>query len=534
MSSIGQLLCNKFGGIRERNAAFNGELITAQDLQNVELYYTGADNGIGIRTVKGNVSINSELEGTARIIKLFESVQKQEKYFFVYAETEEKGTLYFINDELGTLDTLKDNLTVTGMANGFDVMQGWSDLFFFTNGTDMFTVEMNVIDEQTLVPENIIVDMTPVDADGRDVVGINALIFDSRLWIAKDNILWYSKKADIYTFDDSDPDIITTSGYIERLKNITAIHEYLGTLAVFFADSSEQISVSSNGDFSIGQESPGGCAGFNTLVFHDTNLYFYDDTKKAVFSFRQVITGEKTLGENVAVDIQNILNNIDSDKLNEIQAYSVFIEGRNEIWWILPTEETYEVTEIVEDEETTVTKQASIILIYDYLKGEWIKRKSQKINSVSTINGLLYSAAEDGNILEEYNSDTFNGDFINHYYNCSPCNLGADNTLKVLCLPPRVSFDMPYNNQFYVKYVKNYNTFKTPKTRFIKSKLKNYMYWGVGFWGLNFWADKHTSIVGKFPTSNFKILEISLYTTDVTQSFSIRNIEFSKIKVKQV
>lgn len=529
MSKIGQLLCNKFGGIRERNAAFSDKLITAQDMQNVELYYTGANNGIGIRTVKGNVSINSELEGNARIIKLFESVQKQTKYFFVYAETTTKGTLYFINEELEQLEVLKDNLTVTGMANGFDVMQGWSDLFFFTNGENMFTVEMGVINQQTLLPENIVVVMTPQDRDGRDVKGINALVFDSRLWIAKDNILWYSKKSDIYEFADSDPDVTTSSGYIERLKNITAIHEYLGTLAVFFADSSEQISVS-NGTFSIGQESPGGCAGFNTLVFHDTNLYFYDDTKKAVFSFRQVITGEKTLGENVAVDIQNILNNIDSDRLNEIQASSVFIQGRNEIWWIIPTEETYTVRENDED----VTKQASIILIYDYLKGEWIKRKSQKINSVTTINGLLYSAADDGNILEEYNSDTFNGDFIQHFYNCSPCNLGADNTLKVLCLPPRVSFDMPYNNQFFVKYVKNYNTFKAPKIRFIKSKLKNYMYWGIGIWGVNFWADKHTSIVGKFPTSNFKILEISLYTTDITQSFSIRNIEFSKIKVKQV
>jgi len=529
MSSIVQLLCNNFGGIRERNAAFSNEAITAQDIQNVELYYTGTNSGVGIRTVKGNVSINSDLEGSAKIIKLFESTQKTKKYFFVYAETATVGTLYYKDSQTGHLVALKTNLTPTGMANGFDVMQGWSDLFFFTNGQEMFTVEMDVINEQTQLPENIIVDMELTDRDERAVYGINALIFDNRLWIARDNIIWYSKQADIYEFDSADPEVTTSSGYIERLKNITAIHEYLGTLAVFFADSSEQISVS-DGTFSIGQESPGGCAGFNSLVFHDTNLYFYDDIKKSVFSFRQVITGEKTLGENVAVEIQSILNKIDSDKLDKIQAYSVFIEGRNEIWWILPTTETYTVREDDED----VTKQASIILIYDYLKGEWVKRKSQKINSVTVINGSLYSAADDGNILEEYKTDTFNGDYIQHYYNCSPCNLRADNTLKVLCLPPRVSFDMPYSNQFYVEYIKNYNTFKKPKTRFIKSKLKNYLYWGIGFWGVNFWADKHTSIVGKLPTATFKILEISLYTKDITNSFSIKNIEFSKIKVKQV
>ena len=107
------------------------------------------------------------------------------------------------------------------------------------------------------------------------------------------------------------------------------------------------------------------------------------------------------------------------------------MEGRNEIWWILPTDE----------------ENYSIILIFDYLKGEWIKRKSQKINSTRVINGILYSAGNDGSILEEYSSTTFNGEYIQHYYNCTPMNLGADNTLKVLAFPPRVSFDMPYNNR---------------------------------------------------------------------------------------
>ncbi|MBQ6516807.1 hypothetical protein IJI31_06470 [bacterium] len=582
MSNIIQLLCNRFGGIRERNSYFSDELITAHDLQNIELYFTGTNSGIGIRTSKGNTAKNSELKDTAKIIKLFESTQQQTKYFFVYAETSTKGTFYYI-DSQNHLTTLKDNLTPTGKANGFDVVQGWSDLFFFTNGAEMFTVEMGT-------SSNTIVDMELQDKDGRDVIGINAILFDNRLWIAKDNILWYSKQADIYEFAESDPEVVTSAGYIERLKNITAIHEYLGSLAVFFADSSEQISVS-DGIFSIGQESPGGCAGYNSLVFHDTNLYFYDDTKKSVFSFKQVITGEKTLGENVAVEIQSILNGIDSRKLDEIQTCSVFVEGRNEIWWIIPSSETYDhnktlyayvygTNTIYADSPDTPTvlynstggtysgsdwqivtgtssatikygenaatytsssnktikvqKPASIILIYDYLKGEWIKRKSQKINSVSVVNNTLYSAGNDGFILEEYTGETFNGDFIQNYYNCSPMNLGQDNTLKVLGISPRVSFDMPYNNQFYVKYVKNYNTFKNPKIRFIKSKLKNYLYWGIGYWGVNYWADKNTSVIGKLPNATFKILEISLYTEKSTETFSIKNIEFSKIKVKQL
>lgn len=517
MSTLTQLLCNRFGGIRERNASFSSDLITAQDMQNVELYYTGENTGIGIRTVKGNVSVNNELLNTSRIIKNFESVQQQKKYFFIYAENDDKGCLYNFNRELNQLEILKDNLTVTGKANGFDVTQGWNDLFFFTNGQDLLTVQMGVTDEDDVTKINKIEIMSLKDRDNREIKGINVALFNNRLWIANGNIIWYSVTSNIYDFSTNDSEWITSAGYIETIKNITAIHEYLGSLAIFFEDSSQLLSVS-NGDFSLSDDSPGGCAGYNALVFHDTNLYFYDNTKKSVFSFKQVITGEKTLGENVAVEIQSILTNIEDNYIEYIQTYSVFMEGRNEIWWIIPSSDT----------------NYSTIMIFDYLKGEWVKRKSQKINSVTQIDGLLYSAGNNGCIYEEYNSETFDGEYIQNYYNCTPCNLGADNTLKVLVFPPRVSFDMPYNNQFYVKYIKNFNIFRKPKIRFIKSKIKNFLYWGIGYWNKNYWASKNTNVISKFPSATFKTLEIYIYTEEESQSFSIKNIEFSKIKVKQV
>ena len=525
MSTITQMLCNKFGGIRERNAVFNEEYVTAQDLQNIELYFTGVNNGIGIRTVRGNISVNDSLVGSKRIIGLWQSNQAQKSYFFVYAEDNTEGVLYNFNRETKELEVLKSGLTPTGKSNGFDTTQGWSDLFFFTNGENMFTVEMNHTEDEGITTSIEVKDMNLKDRDGRSVVGINATIFDNRLWVVKNNIAWYSVQANIYDFATSDAAITTSAGYIELLKNVTAIHEYLGSLAVFYSDSSTLIKVE-NGVFSVADESPGGCAGYNSLVFHDTNLYFYDDTKKSVFSFKQVITGEKTLGENVAVDIQNILLSIDSDNLDEIRTLSVFMEGRNEIWWILPIKSTYEVNGVV--------KPASIVLIFDYLKGEWIKRKCQKINSACIIKDLLYSAGDDGHIFEEYNSDTFNGDYIQHYYRCTPLNLGAMNTLKVLVFPPRASFDMPYNNQFYVKYVKNYNVIKKPKIRFVKSKLKNFMRWGQHLWGEVYWASENTNVIGKFPSATFKILEIEMYSTKPSENFSIKNLEFSKIKVKQV
>ena len=58
-----------------------------------------------------------------------------------------------------------------------------------------------------------------------------------------------------------------------------------------------------------------------------------------------------------------------------IKALSVVTADRNEVWFLLPHDSDY-----------------SIIMIYDYLKGCWVKRKSQKINAINIINGKLYSA----------------------------------------------------------------------------------------------------------------------------------------------
>lgn len=517
MTTVTQLICNNFGGIRQKNAVFSADLITAQDIQNVELYYTGINNGVGIRTTKGNISVNDTLVGTEKIINIFESVQNEKKHFLVYTENETQGKIYLYKRDLNTLTAVKTGLTPTGVSHGFDVMQGWSDLFFFTNGKNMLTIELEKENDDGITTSIEVKNIEAKDKLGRDVVGLAAVLFAGRLWVFNKNIMWYSVTSNIYDFSTSDAEWETSAGYIEALKNITAAHPYLDSLAVFYQDSSELISVQ-EGMFSRSDESPGGCAGVNSLVFHDTDLYFYDDSKKAVFSFKQIVNGEKTLGDNVAVDIQDELAKIDQFKLDTIKTLSVFTEGHNEIWWLVPTED----------------ENYSTILIYDYLKGEWVKRKSQKINAMRIIDDILYSAGDDGNILEEYNSNTFNGEYIQHYYNCSPCNLGAMNTLKVLVFPPRVAFDFPYTNQFYVKYVKNFNNFKKPKIKFVKTKIKNYMFWGIGHWGINYWASKTTNAISKFPNATFKVLEISIYTQNDTQDFAIKNIEFSKIKVKQV
>lgn len=542
MSTITQLLCHNFGGIRQNNACFTDELITAQDIQNVELYYTGANNGVGIRTMKGNqLVLNIPDEN---IINIFETIQNGKYHTVIHTETKTEGKLYLYFED--TLTLVKDGLQLTGASNGFDVAQGWKDLFFFTTGKEMLLWEIykseaplldkdgnEVKDEKTgkvktvQVPYtdemgNTITMLEKKDRDKNDIQGLGACLFDNRLWVFNKNKIWYSKKGDFYDWggeedSNNDSDIKTTAGYIEELKNITAIHEYLGSLAVFFADSSILLSIN-DGVISQSEQYVGGCAGINALVFHDTNLYFYDNTKHSIFSFQQVITGSRVLGENIAIEVQDIIKEIGTSKLDKIKALSVYVEDRNEIWFDIP----------VGDEEH------STILIYDYLKKEWVKRKSQKLNAIRVIDNKLYSADTNGNLLEEYKTFTFNGEYIQWYYKLSPMNLGADNTLKVLVFQPRVSFDLPYWNSFYVKYIKNYNTMKKPKVKFIKTKYRNVGIYGVSLYNHCYYRPKNTAAVAKFPNATFRILEIEIFSRTQNDTFSIRNLEMSKIKVKQV
>ena len=507
------LVCNKFSGINRTTSVYSSGLITASDLQNVELYATEVNSGVGIRTAKGNVAVSDSLPEGEKIINIFESVQGAVTYFFVYAESENEGKIYLFDRDTRQLTEKVTGLTVTGKACGCDVTQGWSDLFVFSNSEELLSIELNKYNEQAALDE--ITMMTPTDAEGRAVKGLGVVIFAGRLWIFSNQIIWYSVQEDIYDFSTSEAEITTSAGYIEFVKNITAIYPYLGTLAVFHKDSSCLIS-EEEGQFSKTMESPGGCASYNSLVFHGTELYFYDDTKKGVYSFKQVVNGDKTLGENIAVNIQEELYNIMQSQLSGIRALSVVTSDRNEVWFLTPTlEENY-----------------STVFIYDYLRMTWIKRRSQKINCFCVVGGILYSAGK--KIYEEYSSKAFDGEYIKAYYKCTPLNLGTDNNIKVINSPPRVSLDMYYNNNFYIEYVKNYDS-ATLKKRYVKGKtLRDFLYFDIGYFDKAYYPAKEINYTKKLPVSYFRTLQMTFSAEGADEDFCIKNIEFNRVKIKSL
>ena len=509
------LICNNFSGINRSSSVYSSSVITASDMQNVELFATEVNSGVGIRTSKGNVSVCSLIPEDENVINIFESIQKGVPHFFVHTENNSEGKIYLFSPSGGTLELKVSGLSLTSVSSATDVSQGWSDLWVFSNSEEILSIELGNFNDEGELEEVKMMELK--DADERDVKGLGVVIFAGRLWIFDGQVLWYSVQENIYDFSTSNAEITTSAGYIEFVKNITAIYPYLGTLAVFHNNSSCLISRDED-DFSFYKtlDFPGGCASYNSVVFHGTELYFYDDTKKGVFSFKQVINGDRTLGNNIALDIQDELFKIKTSIIHSIKTLSVVTSDRNEVWFLIP-----------DGNETN-----SLIIIYDYIRKCWVKRKSQKINCFATIGGVLYSAGK--KIYEEYNSTSFDGEFIEAFYKCTPLNLGNENSIKILSFPPKVTLDMYYSNSFYIEYTKNYDSMSS-KTRYVKAKsLKNSLYFDIGRWDLSYFPRKDISAIKSLPASFFRTLQITLLTKNPGDDFCIRNIEFGKIKVKTV
>lgn len=509
------LICNNFSGINRSNSVFSSNIITAENMQNVELFATEVNAGVGIRTAKGNVCVCEDVPQEEIVVNIFESVQLGNSYFFLHTENQNEGKIYLYNPVSRALVQKVSGLSVTSKSCACDVTQGWSDLWVFSNSKEMLSIELENYNSSGELDEVRMIEAK--DSEGRDVKGLGIVVFAGRLWVFDGQKLWYSVQENIYDFSTSDAEISTSAGFIEFVKNITAIYPYLGTLAVFHSNSSCLISRDEdNYSFYKTMEFPGGCASYNSLVFHGTELYFYDDTKKGIFSFRQVVNGNQTLGENIALDIQEELFEIPSIQLQNIRTLSVVTSDRNEVWFLRPDNDEHYTT----------------ILIYDYVRKCWVKRKCQKINCFGIINAILYSAGK--KIFEEYNSDTFDGEFIEAFYKCTPLNFGVENYLKIASFPPKVTLDLHYNNSFYLEYVKNYDS-RTSKTRKILAKsIKNTLYFDIGHWDKSFYVSKNINAIANLPTSYFKTLQMNFFTQREGDDFCIRNIEFCKIKIKTV
>ena len=147
MSTTTSLLNCNFGGIRRKDSSFSDAKITCSDCQNVELFFTGLNSGVGIRTASGNKSITTYTDSEGKIsnlipegetvIGMFTSNQGGEDVFIIHTESSSEGKLYEFDILSNTLNPILSGLSTTGNSCGCDFVQGWLDMFIFTNGIDV-------------------------------------------------------------------------------------------------------------------------------------------------------------------------------------------------------------------------------------------------------------------------------------------------------------------------------------------------------------------------------------------------------------
>jgi hypothetical protein len=448
------LFIENFGGIRQTRAVTDlcrtGK-ISAVSCRNVELKYTQKSGNVAIFSTHGN-KVVCELE--QKIVGQFESVQNGVFYHFIYACDETRGYLYCFDQQRDKLELLSVELSVSAVCNGITVAQGYDDWFVFTNGVDDY---VGVCLGQT-DPNDRIQFLNATDAEDREIRGLALEVQDGRLVTACENRVHWSAQANIFDWSSSQSNLVTIPAYQEFDRPVTAIACYHNGL-IAFTDESSVVFSGNPGDassFSRSGATGGGCASYRSLVKFDNRLFYYDQKARNVFAYYLLDTGQTRPSSGYADDVLSYFDKLSPNRIREIEMFSYVSGEKSEIWLKLPTEDE------------------NLILIYDYLKSEWVERSAQAdISAFAVVDGILYSASENV-ILRENMTSTFNGIYKPSEYKTGLINLGSDSNVKIPKMPLIMTLDWEYDNDFYIEFIYDDNPERSCKKHIVKL-IKGYL-----------------------------------------------------------
>lgn len=521
------LAIQNFRGIRKVNPVVDvvsGAVLSAVTCRNTELRYTEKGNNVGIFTAAGNQIVSA---CPNKIIGQWESVQNRVTYRFVYAVDDTQGYIYLFDEVEGTYTALKSGLTVTGAANAITIANGFYDWFVFSNGVDPYiAINMQQKSESDRVKE-----IDAKDAEERTIRGLCLESYDGRLVTNCQNRIHWSKTQDIFTWGTSDPDLTTEPAYQELDRDVTAMAYYNNSLIVF-TDSYSVAYTGNPGDatsFQRSGASGGGCASFKSVIKFDNKLFYFDAKAKNVFAYYLIDVGQTRPTNGLADNVIEFFDQIDTTRLDEIETVS-FVDGdRSEIWFKLPY------------------LNGDRILIYDYLKSEWVERQAEDNIRALMPTGSVFYSASGKNILREYQTSNFADEFIGAEYLANIINVGSDSNMKVPKMPLILTLDFNQENDFFIELTYDDNPERKQTKRVVKTS-EGYLIWALssddengGLWAKDkndaaggMWFDKNRNTVmfNLAGLRHFKQLQIRIYTSEAGQEFGIKRLELKRVKVK--
>jgi hypothetical protein len=434
--SLEPLIFDRFKGIREFNGVNYGGEISAITCDNVELVQTEIGNNTGIKTMSGNTELYNLPEGYS-IKGVFASEQDNIIYRFIYAETDTKGVLFYV-DINSTPQVLVDNIEKSGMCNGLTMSSSAYDVFIFTNGIEAYSVCFTT--ESTYGDQVKPINFTEsggtktykTDRLGNNIKFIAMAIWNGRLVVATDYGVRASHDNDIYTWND-DPTTEADSWYINYTEKVTALYAYTGGLFIFTDDNTDFLNANPNSSSSMLVTTAGvGCHNFNSIVKHDTYLFFYSNIQKNIYMIQNIDNGQTRPTGPLAKEVQSAFKDI-----KDIKLYSCIYDNKNEIWVLITDNSNKQKT-----------------YIYDYNRGEWLTRSGMTITTLCLINNTLLSALGK-KVYVECTGDTYNGVYVGSLYQTCFINAGSNTNLKKQKTPLLIVLNDSYTNDFYVQLIVN-------------------------------------------------------------------------------
>lgn len=498
--SVEPLLFDKFKGIREYNGVNSGNVISAVQADNVELVQTDIGSCTGIKSMNGN-AVAYNLPAGYEIRGIFKSKQDGITYKFIYAENEEKGVLFYINP-VDAPEILVDDLSLTGNCSGLTMSSTAYDVFVFTNGKEVKTVCFT----SDLGYGEAVKTIEAVDYQGRSINWLSMTVWNGFLVVASQYGVHASHQNDIYTWNDN-PQDVADSWYIDFTQKVTAVVSFTNGLFIFTENDLSFLNTTPNDttNSTMKNVAMNGCFSYQSLIVHDTYLYFYDNNQKNIYYIQITDTGQTRPAGPVAKEIQSYFNDIKKFKM-----FSCIYNNRNEIWCI------------VNDD----------VIIFDYFQQEFLTRKEQNIDTVALIDNAIYTGGKLGKIYVENINLDFDGMFYPSVYKTTFINLGSNSNMKKQKTPLLLVLNDDYTNDFWVELTCNGKT-KNPKR--VKKLKKDASIFGEAIFGKSKYSviNPYAKTVVEISTpQTWYTLGVKIFTKELGQGFYINSMELKNIKVK--
>ena len=494
------LLFDKFKGIREFNGVNSSGMISAIQADNVELVQTDLGNCTGVKSVAGNSALY-ELPEKFEIKGIFESIQDNQSYKFIYAENETKGTLFYIN-LLNEPEILIDNLSKTGNCNALTMSSTAYDVFVFTNGKEAKTV---CFTDDENYGENI-KDINAVDFLERSIHWLSMTVWNGYLVVASEYGVHASHQNDIYTWNDN-PQDVADSWYIDFSQKVTAVVSFTNGLYIFTQDDLTYLNTTPNDTANSVMKTVAmnGCLSYQAFVKHDTYLFFYDNNQKNIYYIQITDTGQTRPAGPVAKEIQSYFQNVKTFKM-----FSCIYNNRNEIWCLIDDN----------------------IMIFDYFQQEWVTRQEQNIQTVALIDNTIYTGGSMGKVYVENINLDFDGIFFPSVYQTTFINIGSNSNMKKQKTPLLLVLNDNYTNDFWVQLTCNGKE-KNPKR--VKVAKKETSYYDDARYDISTFSNDNPyskRVVEISTPQTWYTIGVKIFTKEPAQGFYINSMELKNIKIK--